>query len=369
MHGIRIIDLTRVLAGPLATQQLADQGAEVIKIEPPAGDETRFFGPFHQDQSTYFLCANRNKRAMTLDLKQPEGRAILERLLVTGDVLIHNFRPGVAERLGVDFDTVHQAHPQLVYVAIHAFGEDAGEWTRRGGYDLVLQALGGAPSITGRPTDPPTKCGASIADIVTAHLATQAVLFGLLHRERTGAADRIVVNMMQAQAQALAYHWTRLSVTGEVEHRRGNTHRGLVPYAFYPSKDDWIAIAVANDRQWQRLRELIGAEDDPRLHTNEGRIDHREEVDGLVTAWTQVRTVEELDQQLAGAGIPCGAVNPVDKAIAHPAVTGITVEHPILGPVTLPGPALTTATTRRRHTPPPLFNEHAAEILAELTDD
>src|SRR5688500_5960574 len=237
MNGIRVLDFSRVLAGPWAAQHLADQGAAVVKIESPEGDETRRFAPMVDGESTYFLSCNRNKRSIVLDLRTAAGREVALRLVETADVLLHNWRPGVAERLGLSWDAVRARNPRLVYVCISAFGSDDPEWAPRAGYDLVLQAMGGAMSFTGFPGQPPVRAGTPVADLVAGLLAVQGVLHGLLHRERTGEGQRIEVDMMQAQAACLVYHYSRYTVTGEAETPRGNAHKGLVPYGVYRCPD------------------------------------------------------------------------------------------------------------------------------------
>jgi len=367
MRGVRILDLTRVLAGPFATQQLADQGADVIKVEPPEGDETRGFGPVVNGESTYFLALNRNKRSIVLDLTTAAGREILDRLMAWADVVIENFRPGVASRLGADWDTWHARRPELVYVSIHGFGDSAGEaWTRRPGYDLALQAMGGAMAITGFPGSPPQKTGTSIADVTASLLAVQAILLGLLHREKTGEGQRIVVNMLQAQAAALTYHTTRYAVTGEVEAARGNAHRGLCPYDVYRCEDGWIAVCVGNNGQWHRLRALLGAPDEPRWATNSDRIAHRAEVDALVADWLRGRAVAEADELLTRGGVPCGPVHTLAETFAHPATERVSIDHPVFGTIPLVGPPLRTATTIQEHRAPPTLGGDAAQILEQL---
>jgi crotonobetainyl-CoA:carnitine CoA-transferase CaiB-like acyl-CoA transferase len=370
MNGIRILDLTRVLAGPQATQMLADQGAEVVKIEAPGGDETRGFGPFVDGYSTYFMASNRNKRSVVLDLRTDAGREVLDRLLARADVLIENFRPGVAERLGFGWTDVHRRFPRLVYVGISAFGEDAPPaWRRRPGYDIVFQAMGGSAAVNGLPGHPPLRHGLPIADLFGAMLAAQAVLVGLLERERTGRTQKIAVNMMQVQAAMLVYHATRFTMTGEVEERLGNAHRGLVPYDVYRCADGWLALACGNDGIWQRLVAALGLPDRPEWARNPDRLQHRAAVDAAVGTALAGLQVAAADALLADAGVPAGPVLPLDRTLAHPAVTQVQALHPVLGPLTLPGPAITTATTRPAHDPPPLLGEHRDAVLGELGYD
>lgn len=367
MNGIKILDLSRVLAGPWATMHLADQGAEVVKVEPPTGDETRGYGPFVEGVSTYFLSANRNKRSLVLDLKSAGGQEVLRELLAWADVVVENFRPGVAARLGLSWPELHRRHPELVYVAIHGFGDEAApEWTSRPGYDLVLQAMGGAASITGQPEGPPTKNGTSIADLLTGLYAVHAILSGLLHRERGGGGQKIVVNMLQAQAAALAYHATRYTVAGQLEERRGSAHAALLPYRFFACSDGWLALACGNDGIWVRLREVLGIEDRPEWRKNAGRLADRAGVDAVVEARLATLTVAEADALFAEAGVPAGPVHTIDQVLAHPVVELVHPVHPTLGPTPMPAPAIRTATTREAHRAPPGLGADRDAILDEL---
>lgn len=367
MQGLKIVDFSRVLAGPFATQQLADQGAEVIKVEPPGGDDTRGFGPIVNGHSTYFLCANRNKRSVQLDLKTAEGKRVAERLIEWADVLIENFRPGVMERLGLGYAVAKQLNPRLVYVAIHAFGDQADpKWTKRPGYDLVLQAMGGAMSYTGFPGQPPTKMGNSIADLVSGLYAVQAILTGVLHQRQTGEGQRIVVNMMQAQASMLAYHGTRYAVTGELEEARGNAHRGLAPYDVYACRDGWLAIGCGNDVIWTRLCDALGIEQRTEWSTNAQRLEQRGAIHEVLVSRVERYTVAELDRLLASHGVPAGPVHTLDECFQHPAVERIAVNHDVLGRFECVGPVLRTHTTRETHKAPPLLDGDRDSIMDEL---
>lgn len=362
-----VVDFSRVLAGPWAAQHLADQGATVVKVEPPGGDETRAFAPIVDGESTYFLSCNRNKSSIVLDLRTAAGREVAGRLVARADVVLHNWRPGVAERLGLAYEQVR--HPRLVYVCISAFGSDDPGWSARAGYDLVLQAMGGAMSFTGFPGQPPVRAGTPVADLAAGLLAVQAVLQGLLHRERTGQGQRIEVNMMQAQAACLVYHLSRFAVTGEAEAQRGNAHRGLVPYDVFRCADGWLALACGNDGIWQRLRHGLAIEDRPEWRGNLGRVADRTGVDGAVAAALARLSVAEADALLAGVGVPCGPVLDVAGVARHPAVRSAVVDHPVLGPTPLPGPLLSTATTRTDHRPPPALGADRDAWLAALGYD
>lgn len=372
MNGIRILDLSRVLAGPWATMHLADQGAEVIKVEPPGGDDTRAFGPHVAGVSTYYLAANRNKRSIELDLRAEADRRVLRRLAARCDAVIQNWRPGVAERLGCGWEQLRALKPDLVYVCVHAFGDaaegPAAAWRDRPGYDLVLQAAGGAMAITGHPGAPPTKCGTSIADLTAGLFAVQAVLVGLLHRERTGEGQRIVVNMMQTQAHALAYHATRHAVTGQEDVQRGNSHAGLAPYDVYRCADGWLAVAAGNDAIFDRLCRALDVDREPEWATNAGRVADRARLDARVGAALAPRTVANADALLAAVGVPAGPVLRPSEALAHPAVESVSVHHPELGPLSMLAPALRTLTTREHHLPPPALDADRAAVLALIED-
>lgn len=370
MQGVRVLDLTRVLAGPWASQQLADQGATVVKVEPPGGDETRQFGPFVKGHSTYYFAANRNKQAICLDLKTDAGKTVLRRLLSQTDVVMENYRTGVAGRLGISWDHLAANYPRLIGVSIKAFGsEGEPDWSHRPGYDLVLQALGGAVSFTGFPGAPPAKCGLSIADTLTGMLTVQAVLLALFERERSGTGQRIEINMMQAQAAALSYHATRFTMTGEQEERRGNAHRGLVPYDIYSCQDGLFAFACGNDRIWRRVVDTFKLPDRPEWQTNAGRLQSREEIDALLQAQLAGLTLAEADRQCANADIPGGPVQTIAKALAHPAVSMTKVDHHTLGEVRMPGPFFQSLQTRKTHVAPPELDEHRSEILGNCGFD
>lgn len=369
MNDVRIVDLTRVLAGPWATMMLADQGAEVIKVEPPGGDETRRYEPTVDGEATYFQSVNRNKRSISLDLRTPEGREVLLRLLGTADIVIENYRPGVASRLGLEWGELHERFPGLIYVAIHAFGDEVPGWNARPGYDLVLQAMGGAVSFSGFPGAPPVRSGVPVADLMASQYATQAMLLALLQRKETGQGQKIVVNMLQSQASALTYHASRYAGTGEEEVRRGNAHRGLVPYDVYRCRDGWLAIACGNDRMWARLVGALALDPNPTWATNRGRVQARADVDTAVQASLAERGVHDADVLLAEAGVCAGPVLGIGEVLEHPAVTRVAVDHPVLGRLELPGPVLTTHTTRSRHVRAPDLNADRASLLVELGFD
>ncbi len=357
----RVIDFTRVLAGPWATQILGDQGFDVIKIEAPEGDETRSFMPVLTEgpaagESVYFACTNRNKRSVVIDLKSDEGRDLARRLVRTADVLVENFRPGVMDRLGLGDDVLRAGNPGLVSVAIHAFGDTDPDWANRAGYDLVLQAVGGITTLTG---DPPQKAGPSIADIASAQVAVHAVLFGLLDRARTGLGCRRVVSMLDVQHHLLAYYASSWLNAGREPPAPSNAHPSIAPYNLYRCSDGWLAICCANDPLWEKLRVALELPADPAWSTIHARVADRARLDAHIEARLAADTVARWDADLAAAGVPCGPALSVPDSLAHPLAQRISV-----GPWTLPAPPLAAVTLR----PPPRLGEHTAEVLAELMD-
>ncbi len=349
MNGVRIIDCTRVLAGPWATQQLADQGADVIKVESPEGDETRGYGPLVDGESTYFQALNRNKRSVCIDLKTPEGQRALAALLRTADVLVDNVRTPAAAKLGLLPATIQAAHPHLVHVGVRGFGQDApAEWRDRPGYDVVIQALSGGMSLTGMPDGPPVRSALPIADLIAGLLVTQAVLLGLLQRQTTGHGSHTAVDMMQANTASLVYHATRQTLAGDAGGRLGNAHAGLVPYDAYKCADGWVAIGCGNDRIWKRLVSSLGLPADSSLDLNGQRLERREYVDGLVAGAVVNRTMAECDALFATYGVPAAPVQSVAQAVKHPAVRNLTIDGKVL-----PGVMLETQTTRTEHTRAP----------------
>ncbi|MSP54858.1 MAG: CoA transferase [Myxococcales bacterium] len=359
-RAFRVIDFTRVLAGPWATQILGDQGFDVIKIEGPEGDETRRFLPVMASgpaagESVYFACTNRNKRSVVLDLKTPAGVEAARRLVRTADVVVENFRPGVMQRLGLGDDTLRADNPGLVSVAIHAFGDGhSAEWATRAGYDLVLQSMGGIASLTG---DPPRKAGPSIADLASAQVAVQAVLFGLLDRHRTGVGCRRVISMLDVQHHLLAYYASAWLNAATAPPAPSNAHPSIAPYNLYRCTDGWLAICCANDPLWEKLRAALDLPIDPLWGSLGGRVADRARLDGAIELRLGQDTVVSWDRRLAAAGVPCGPVLSVAASLAHPLARTMQ-----LGPWEFPAPPLQPVAFR----PPPRLGEHTAEVLAEV---
>jgi len=385
LAGVRVLDLTRVLAGPWCTQTLADLGADVIKVERPgSGDDTRGWGPpFLRDadgndtaESAYYLCANRNKRSMTVDISTVEGQAIVHRLALQSDVLVENFKVGDMARYGLDAATLRAANPRLVYCSITGFGQD-GPYALRAGYDFAIQGLGGLMSVTGAADGEPQKVGVAVADLFTGMYATVAILAALRHRDATGEGQVIDMALLDTQVAMLANLGSHHLVGGEVPPRQGNAHANIVPYQVFAVADGHIIVAVGNDRQFVRLCEVLGEPtlaSDERFRTNAGRVRRRDDLVPLLQAAFRSRDRHAWLALLEAAGIPCGPVNDIAGVFADPQVRarGMVVEapHPLAGVVALvDSPMKLSATPVDLRHAPPLLGQHTDEVLREAGYD
>jgi crotonobetainyl-CoA:carnitine CoA-transferase CaiB-like acyl-CoA transferase len=348
----RVLDFTRVLAGPHATQTLGDQGYDVIKVEGPEGDETRRFSPFKDGESVYFACTNRNKRGIALDLKHPDGRAAARRLAARADVLVENFRPGVMERLGLGYDVLAADNPGLVYVSISAFGH--GAYAERAGYDLVLQSMGGIATLTG---DPPRKAGPSIADLAAAQVAVQGALFALLERGRTARGKHVEVRMIEVAHHLLAYYASAWLNAGALPPPPSNRHPSIAPYNLYRTADGHLAICCANEPLWRACREALDLPDDPAWSTIAARCADRERLDTAIEARLITDGTAAWEARLAAAGVPCGPALDVPASLSLPIARRLDLE----GGWTFPMPPLPPLATR----PPPRLGQHTDEVLDE----
>jgi crotonobetainyl-CoA:carnitine CoA-transferase CaiB-like acyl-CoA transferase len=376
LHGLRVLDLSRVLAGPFCCMMLGDHGADVIKVEPPGGDETRRYGPpFVDSESTYYLGINRNKRSIVLDLATPQGQEVIRRLASTSDVLVENFRTGATERWGLDYPTLARLNPRLVYLSISGFGR-TGPYAQVAGYDGALQAFGGFMSINGEEGGSPLKAGIAIADITTGLFASQAILLALHARHTSGVGQQVEVSLLESLLAVLHPHVSSYLNAGVVGKPVGNTHPMLSPYDLIQTADRPIFLPSGNDGQMRHLGEVIGRPelaDDPRFRTNQDRVAHRPELLEILRTEFRRWPASELCRRLWDAGVPAGPVNSIDEVFADPQVVyremAQEFPHPGLarGSVRLAGFAtrlLDTPPTIRRH--PPRLGEHTEEVLAEL---
>jgi CoA:oxalate CoA-transferase len=344
LSGITIVDLSRILAGPYCTLLLCELGARVIKVEPPGtGDDARQYGPFRGGKSTYFASVNRGKESIALDLKAPEGRDIFERLLDKADALVENFRPGTMERLGYGWDSLHRRYPRLIYAATSGFGH-SGPYSHYPSYDMVVQGLGGIMSITGHPGMPPTRVGTSVGDLAGGLYTAIALNAALLHRERTGEATKVDVALFDCQLALLENAIMRYTVTGEVPGPMGARHPSITPFEAFATADGHLIIAAGNDGLFVKLAAALGRPDlaeNPLFKTNALRNQHQEALRAEIEGVLHTEGTEHWVAALEKAGIPCGPINNVAQALAHPQTAArnmlIAVDDPTTGPLELAG--------------------------------
>jgi crotonobetainyl-CoA:carnitine CoA-transferase CaiB-like acyl-CoA transferase len=386
LEHIRVLDLSRVLAGPWATQNLADLGAEVVKVERPGhGDDTRKWGPpflrsrdgGDTSDAAYFLACNRGKKSLTLDIASAEGRRIARALAMKSDVLVENFKAGDLARHGLDYDSLCAENPRLVYCSITGFGQD-GPYRDRPGYDFMVQGLGGLMSVTGErddlPGGGPQKVGVAVADLFTGMYATSAILAALLERERSGRGQRIDLALLDTQVAMLANLSSSFFVSGEAPGRMGNAHLNIVPYHVFHAADAFIIVAVGNDGQFARFCEVLGVPEwprDPRFATNAKRVGHRDLLVGMIAERMRARPAREWLALLEAASVPCGPINDLAQVFADPQVRhrGLQVRapHPAAGEVSMvASPMRFSATPIAYDRAPPLLGEHTAEVLQDV---
>lgn len=386
LSHIRVLDLSRVLAGPWAGQNLADLGAEVIKVERPgSGDDTRAWGPpYLKDQngqptteSAYYLSANRNKRSVTIDFTKPEGQELVRKLAANADVVLENFKVGGLRKYGLDYESLARINPRLIYCSVTGFGQD-GPYAARAGYDFMIQGLGGLMSITGRGNDEPgagpIKVGVALTDIMTGLYSTIAVLAALAHREVSGEGQYIDMALLDVQVACLANQAMNFLTTGQPPVRLGNAHPNIVPYQDFPTADGDMILTIGNDGQFAKFAQLAGHPEwaeDPRFATNAARVKHRDVLIPLIRQATVMRTTAEWIELLEQAGVPCGPINDLKQVFDDPQVQarGLRIEmpHPTAGRVPLvANPIRLSKTPVQYRLAPPLLGQHTHSVLKEL---
>jgi crotonobetainyl-CoA:carnitine CoA-transferase CaiB-like acyl-CoA transferase len=382
LAGIRILDLTRVLAGPLATQTLADLGAEVIKVERPGtGDDTRAWGPpFLKDRdgnetrdSTYFLSCNRGKKSVTIDIARAEGQALIRKMAQHCDVFAENFKAGDLARYGLDFTSLRKINPRLVYCSITGYGQ-SGPYSDRPGYDPIAQAVGGLMSVTGERDGRPQRVGVAVVDVLTATYTAIGILSALRHRDATGQGQHLDMALLDVQLSSMINIAQAYLSAGVVAGRNGNEHPSVVPSQSFACSDGMIMLAAGNDGQFARLCQALEREDlarDPRFATNEARVGNRDELTGLLNALFVQRSVSHWSERLARARVPCGPINDISQAFDDPQVIHrglrIQLQHPLAGRIdAVANPVRLSASAASYTLPPPLLGEHTDEVLQRM---
>lgn len=378
LEGIRVLDLSRVLAGPYCTMMLGDLGADVIKVEIPGrGDDTRHWGPpfAKGGESAYYLCVNRNKRSITLNLKSERGLSILKDLIQHSDILVENFRVGTLEKWGLSYEELQRLRPGLIYCTITGYGY-TGPYREKPGYDFVIQAQGGVMSITGPEEGEPFKVGVAIADITAGLFACNAILASLYAWEQTGEGQRIDISLLDSQVAWLANVASNFLISGENPGRYGNAHPNIVPYQVFKARDEYFALGVGNDLQWQKLCNILDQKDwaeDERFATNAGRVENREILIPLLGEQFERRDVADWVSKIESSGIPISAINTIDRVFEDPQMLSrkikVNVAHPTAGSLPMVASPLVIPTSPVNYRlPPPLLGEHTEDILTELLD-
>ncbi|WP_286238837.1 CaiB/BaiF CoA transferase family protein [Neptuniibacter halophilus] len=384
LQGIRVLDLSRILAGPWCSQHLADMGAEVIKVEHPSrGDDTRGWGPPYLREThdaAYYLCANRGKKSIAVDIAQEEGQALIRELCLQSDVLLENFKVGGLKRYGLDYDSLRAINPKLIYCSITGFGQD-GPYANRAGYDFLLQGMGGLMGITGKPdSEPgggPVKVGVAVTDLFTGMYAATSILSAIIGRQQTGEGTWIDLSLLDVQVAVLANQAMNYLTSGTSPGRLGNAHPNIVPYQAFPTADGHIILAVGNDSQFQRfcqVAEVSELAQDSRFATNRGRVENRNELVPQVAAAIARRPSAFWLKALEAEGVPCGPINSMEEVFADPQVKhrGVEIElpHPQAGRVNLvSNPVRMDQQPQNARTAPPALGEHTESVLAELLPD
>jgi crotonobetainyl-CoA:carnitine CoA-transferase CaiB-like acyl-CoA transferase len=375
LEGIKVLDLSRALAGPYCTMMLADMGAEIIKLEMPGrGDDSRAWGPpFIEGESAYFMSVNRNKKSMTLNLKTEKSTEIVQKLIKQTDVLLENFRPGTMEKLNLSYEEVKRINPSIIYCSISGFGQD-GPYRLLPGMDQVLQGMGGLMSITGEPDGPPIKVGVAVADIDGGMFAAYGIVVALFNREKTGEGQSIDLSLLDCQVAWLTYRAGSFFVSGEIPKPLGSGHPVIVPYQAFKAKDAYVNVAAGNDQLWQKFCKALGLENimnELRFATNAMRVENREEIIEIIGNVIYTKNADEWLKILTEAGVPCGPIYNMDKIFSDPQVLHRemvkVLDHKTAGKVKVTGiPIKFSETPGEILTAPPVLGQHTIEILSEL---
>ncbi|HEY2379797.1 MAG TPA: CoA transferase [Terriglobia bacterium] len=375
LEDLFVVDLSRILSGPVCTMLMADMGAEVIKIEPPPlGDDSRQWGPpFIGGISTYFLAVNRNKKSLGLNLKAEAGRRILWKLIERADVIVENFRPGVLDKLGFGYEAVAKANPRTVYCSISGFGQ-TGPYRERPGYDVIAQGESGMMDLTGFPDGPPAKLGASLADIVAGLYAFNGICLALLARHKTGKGQRVDVSLLDGMVSTLAYHALIYLSTGRSPRRAGTRHPSIVPYESFKVTDGFVNIAVTNQKQWENFCEVLGFPEmahDARFESMKARLANYGELRPMINRVVSKMTRSEVMEAMSKVGIPAGPINTVAEILEDPHIRAremvVELTHPEYGPLKMLGiPIKLSDTPGAAEKAPPKFGEHNLQVLRGL---
>jgi len=374
LNGLRVVDLSRVLAGPFCTMMLADLGAEVIKVEQPEkGDDSRHFAPFRNGESAYFMNLNRNKKGITLNLKD-KGRDIFLELIKSADVLVENFRPGTMDKLGLGYAELKEVNPRLVYAAVSGFG-DTGPYRLRPGYDIIGQAMGGLMSTTGWPGGEPTRSGTAMGDVLAGLSVTIGILAALRHRDQTGEGQKVDVALVDSVVASLEIITQIYLTEGRVPERIGNRYESCYPYDSFSANDGSVVIAAANDKLWQLVCQTIGQPElanDVRFDTNAKRVNRHAEIKPIIEHWTRQHCIDDIVSNMLDAGVPASPINTIDRLVNDPHIAVaremfVDLEHPKAGPMKLTGAHIKlTGTPASLRTPAPLLGQHNQEIFGGL---